>query len=268
MRTAIGLVLMAALASPVHAAKPARAPTAKWVVEFADAQCTASRNYGTKDNPLLLVFKQPPLGEVMQLAVVRPGGSGIYAEQVKARIGVDEAKPLDRTMVHYHADKANQSVLQMNMPLAEFAAVRGAGTLSVTVPARLDENFQLVDIGPVMRIMDKCVANLREAWNVDSASELRQGVTGNLQGIVTARDYPSVAISGNGQGTVQFAVLVDEKGRVADCTVTSTSGVAALDAQSCALVTERAQFKPAVGVDGKPAKASFVQRITWRLDGN
>lgn len=267
MRTVVGFIVMVALGSPAYAAKPARAPTAKWVVDFADAQCTASRNYGTTDNPLLLVLKQPPLGEVMQLAVVRPGGSATSAEQVQARIGVDNARQVDRAMVHYHAAKANQRVLLMNMPLAEFAAIRGANTLAVTVPGQLDENFQLVDIGPVMKVMDKCVANLREVWNVDGASDLRQGVTGNLQGVVTGDDYPSVAVTGNGQGSVQFAVLVDEQGKVADCTVTSTSGVAALDAQSCALVTERARFKPAVGLDGKPAKASFVQRITWRLEG-
>jgi len=32
-------------------------------------------------------------------------------------------------------------------------------------------------------------------------------------------------------------------------------------------VKERAKFKPAVGLDGKPSKSSYSQRINWRLEG-
>jgi len=68
-------------------------------------------------------------------------------------------------------------------------------------------------------------------------------------------------------GSVAFVLLIDEEGKVADCTVTETSGVASLDAQSCAIVKERAKFKPATGLDGKPSKSSYFQRISWRLEG-
>ena len=66
-------------------------------------------------------------------------------------------------------------------------------------------------------------------------------------------------------GAVSLALLIDEQGKVADCTVTQTSGVAALDAQSCAIIKERGKFSPAIGHDGKPAKSSWLQRINWAL---
>lgn len=61
------------------------------------------------------------------------------------------------------------------------------------------------------------------------------------------------------------AILIDEKGKVADCTVTQTSGLAALDSQTCFIITSRAKFVPAVGADGNPAKHSMSPRIQWKM---
>lgn len=44
-----------------------------------------------------------------------------------------------------------------------------------------------------------------------------------------------------------------------------TSGVAALDAESCGLIKARAQFVPAVGQDGKAAKDATTGQITRRI---
>lgn len=267
LRLILTFVLGAALAPPAHSGEP-RAPTEKWVVDFADAQCIASRNYGTSDRPLLLAFKQPAVGDVMQVAVVRNGGGGRYAQQVSAKIGVDGFKPLDRTMASFSIKKLGRRVLTVNMPLTEFAMLRTARFLSIDAGSELREAFQLADIGPLMKVMDNCVADLRKVWNVNSTAggELSKPASGSLQGIIASSDYPGIALTENREGTVQFVILIDERGKVADCTVTNTSGVAALDAQSCAIVKERARFKPAIGSDGKPAKASFQQTITWRLD--
>jgi protein TonB len=79
-------------------------------------------------------------------------------------------------------------------------------------------------------------------------------------------DYPWAAMKKNQSGAITVAVLVDEKGKVSDCTVIETSGVASLDAQSCAIITSRARLRPAVGLDGKPAKGAFVQKIRWEID--
>jgi protein TonB len=57
--------------------------------------------------------------------------------------------------------------------------------------------------------------------------------------------------------------LIDTDGKVASCMVIGSSGVASLDAQSCAIVTSRARFRPALGLDGKPARSGKIQRIRW-----
>ena len=118
-------------------------------------------------------------------------------------------------------------------------------------------------------MMNSCVADLRRVWNVkgseDSEDAVREDAKGNLRRLFSWEDYPSEALAMGEGGSVRIALLVDEVGKVADCSVMETSGVAVLDAQSCAVVKERARFKPAIGKDGKPAKDAFIQRIRWRL---
>jgi outer membrane biosynthesis protein TonB len=116
--------------------------------------------------------------------------------------------------------------------------------------------------------MDECVADLRQVWNVwdpNGPSKLKQAPKGNVNGLIRSEDYPGIALLQNQQGSLQFVLLIDEGGRVADCTIVETSGVASLDAQSCAILQDKARFTPAIGLDGKPAKSSYFQRVTWRI---
>ena len=62
-----------------------------------------------------------------------------------------------------------------------------------------------------------------------------------------------------------IVALIDEKGEMADCAVIETSGIAALDAQTCFIMRKRGKFAPAIGQDGKPAKGVFTQRIRWEM---
>ncbi len=120
-----------------------------------------------------------------------------------------------------------------------------------------------------MKAMDTCLADLQQVWNVDGEAQarLKQGPrsTKPLTSYFSSNDYPRVALRSDQWGLVAFALLIDEAGKIADCTVIETSGVGTLDAQSCAIIKERAAFHPAVGADGKPAKAAVIQRIRWKL---
>ncbi|HEY0164627.1 MAG TPA: hypothetical protein VGB39_04555, partial [Sphingomicrobium sp.] len=55
-------ILLAAVAFGSIAAAEPRQPTARWVVSYDDAQCVATRNYGTGDKPLMLAFKPSATG--------------------------------------------------------------------------------------------------------------------------------------------------------------------------------------------------------------
>jgi protein TonB len=68
------------------------------------------------------------------------------------------------------------------------------------------------------------------------------------------------------EGTVQFLLLVDEKGAVAGCHIEKPSGVPILDAAGCQVIRERLKLTPARDAQGRPVRSSLVTPpITWRL---
>lgn len=213
------------------------------------------------------MLKSPPIGNVIQLGVIRVAKGG-EAEQIDAEVTIDQRPPLRASMLVFTARKQRQRAFWINLPVEQFAPARTASVIGIRAERELRERFAISAIEPLMKVMDDCVADLRKVWNIGgqdaASSNLRQPVSGDLRGIIRSDDYPAIALNRRQQGSVALALLVDETGKVADCSVTETSGVASLDSQSCAVIKERARFKPAIGMDGKPAKSSFFQRITWR----
>ena len=241
-------------------------PTEKWHVFFDESQCLAQRNYGSKERPLYLVLKQPALGNVIQVAVA-------LSRAHKSATEADGAVTFDRHASHkmsfliYGPPKGNFRFYTTNLPLEHLAEARSAATVRIAVEG-LDDTFVISDVGDLLKVMDNCVADLRNYWNLNEdsrKSRVSRGARGNLQGLLSSEDYPSDAVRNLESGRVKVALLINESGAVADCSVVETSGVAVLDAQACAAIKARARFSPAVGTDGKPVKDGFVQTIAWQL---
>lgn len=265
---AFAAVTISAAASAQTAPKQ---PTGKWVVDFAEAQCVASRNYGSKEDPVFLVLKQPPLGSIMQLAIVDERGAGM-PEQFDVTVTFDGQKPIKMELLRYRPLKTKYRSNLINIPLKDFATAASAKVIRIRGD-RLDEAFSLSAMPALLKTLNECAIDLRQVWNIhdpdkeeDRPIENGSGAKGRLQGIFRSGDYPSQAIYDYRSGTVRVALLIDEKGKVADCAILETSGTPVLDAQSCAIIKERARFKPAVGQDGKPMKDGYIQRITWRME--
>lgn len=258
-----------AFAGAVAATEP-RAPGGKWNVNFADAQCVAHRDYGAGPGSPKLLLKAPAIGDVMQVAILRDSPRSEPA-QVGATIAIDQRPPLKASMTMFSPRDSKQRIYLLNMPSADFALVRQARTFSVRSQG-LDETFSLSDMEALMKVMDDCVADLKRVFNVaPSGTEpaaLATRAKANLVQYFNDEDYPEVALDKGQTGRVRFALLIQEDGRVADCTIVATSGAAALDSQVCAMLKVRAKFEPARGHDGKPAKDATVGAVTWRIDNS
>ena len=265
----------------VAVASPPLRPTSKWHVDFADSQCIASRDYGTPGEPLFLVLKAPPVGDVVQIAVIR-NGSLREPDQIAGEILFDEHSAIRTNFLEYGVKKLGQRALMMNLMTTDLSPMRKASTIRIrTRPedpkhglpkprSQTDLTFISSDVPQVMDLLKECAADLREVWNVwdenhDSVT-LKKGPSGDIQRLFSGADYPAAAQMRDQSGTTTLEILIDETGKVADCTVTETSGAASIDAQSCAILRERGKFRPAIGLDGKPAKSAWSQSITWRLE--
>ncbi|HEY0312812.1 MAG TPA: energy transducer TonB [Allosphingosinicella sp.] len=87
----------------------------------------------------------------------------------------------------------------------------------------------------------------------------------NLGTYVSDADYPSDAIRREEQGATRFKLAVGPDGRVSSCTVTASSGSAALDMATCRLMKSRARFAPARDTSGNPTTDMVSSSILWRL---
>ncbi len=266
MPIASAAVLLAFLgAAPARAAEPMQ-PSGKWNVDFGDAHCIAMRTYGSPAKPIRLAFKPSPIGDVMQVSVVRVADRK-QVDQFDGMLTVDRAPPVKVSILGYGAKSGKTRINTMNLPLSTYQAIRRASSLRVRSSGEVDVAFALSQMEPVARALDLCVTGLRKDWHIGDASEARQTAQPkrSLVSYFHSEDYPDVALTENATGTVEMVMLIDETGKIASCVVTGTSGYASLDAQSCGVITERATFNPGRGPDGKPIKSGATYRIAWKI---
>ncbi|MBC9031961.1 energy transducer TonB [Sphingomonas sp. JC676] len=77
-----------------------------------------------------------------------------------------------------------------------------------------------------------------------------------IEGAIRDADYPRAAARVGASGTVYLRFIVDVRGRVTDCTVTRSSGHAALDNATCRLIRKRFAISRARTRRGAPMPTS------------
>ncbi len=122
--------------------------------------------------------------------------------------------------------------------------------------------------GTVVVLGENCPAPLPPPPIPYSASTVRGPFNalrpkGNPGSWVTSDDYPTTALIAEKSGTVEFKLVVNKWGSVADCQITSSSGNADLDEATCEKVAVRAKFYPATDKDAKPISATYNNRVRW-----
>jgi protein TonB len=84
-------------------------------------------------------------------------------------------------------------------------------------------------------------------------------------GFISDDDYPAAALRIEAEGRVTMRFLIGTSGRVMRCDIVESSGNADLDNVSCALVTRRFVYFPAIGSNRRVTTEWRTQRILWRL---
>ena len=77
--------------------------------------------------------------------------------------------------------------------------------------------------------------------------------------------YPPEALAKRQQGKVSAMLAIDAKGRVVGCRITSSSGSAALDRQTCELARRNARFVPASHAGTAVAGSFALRDVNWVL---
>lgn len=82
---------------------------------------------------------------------------------------------------------------------------------------------------------------------------------------VTNADYRPRWIREDLTGSASFRLSIDAAGKVTGCTISRSTGHAALDTATCELVTKRARFDAARDGNGKPVAGTYANTVTWAI---
>jgi TonB family protein len=78
-------------------------------------------------------------------------------------------------------------------------------------------------------------------------------------------DYPMSALRIRKSGRVQVGLDVGVDGRVTRCRIRHSSGVPALDRETCRIARNRSRFQPALDALGVPTVSQAIFAHTWRI---
>ncbi|MEO7564180.1 MAG: energy transducer TonB [Sphingomicrobium sp.] len=263
----LGVTLCASLLSVTASGAPLE-PSAKWVVDFGEAHCIAARDYKTLGNIYSLILQPSPIGDNFEVLIVRTGSGPEFVQELAATVAFDglQAKTFN---LSYGQTKPRMRHFDIyHLSSAQMEGARNARIVTFDSEHTAPLSFNLTSMPALLDNLAACSRDLKRYWNYDgkNTGAIASPASVKLRDIFKDDDFPVEARNRNQQGRGRFLLLIDQMGKVANCTVIESAGYPIFDIKSCAIITERGKFKPALDAQGRPVR-SVVQtpRITYRF---
>lgn len=252
-------------------------PTDKWHLFYQESNCAAERRFGDH----VLGFQPSPLGKTTRMVVIGPGRV-VRTRQLDSLIALaDGGPPIKTSSLVYATSRKGVRGITTILPLADAERVARSNWLRVstlgmapkskrTMPSAepyFSAEFAVGSTAALGRELGKCLADLQKHWGMVDGQLPTPAVPPQfpVKGLITSDDYPEDAITANQGGTTRYMLMIDERGKVLDCVIEQTSGVASIDGMGCQVMKERGKGKPALDAAGKPVKSVLITTIGWRI---
>lgn len=242
--------------------RTAYAPDTKWVVDFDDQRCFASRRFRSTTESLILGISPWPIFDWTKVVIERPGKvDGMLP--LKGEVSVDGGKPYDVFMMT--ADSANDGriIYSFTLPGAALDELKGGQQLHVQ-SRQLNADIPLTSLTPVISKLNECIPLLLEHWGHPKEKQAIQASYPVIRGLpFRTGDYPGTAIRRGAVGAVESLLSIGIDGRVSDCKIIRSSGHQDLDKRTCETLIKRGRFDPARDRNGEPMVSPYFQSINW-----
>jgi TonB family protein len=246
-------------------------PIAPWVLDYDVAECHAERQYNEDHNAVTFAIRPAPNGETYELLIARTRAGPRYGDELRGEVDFG-AGPIKAWLLNYGTTNPVLNVLKFRIPAAEMAQAQTANSVTFRIDGAIagssDIAFSLHALPGVLAGLKKCTEMLRHYWNMtpDEAGLIASPARGDMHPLFSPSDYPEEAMKHDQEGSSQFLLLINEKGRVAGCHVIKASGVPALDSMGCEIFRKRANFTPALNHQGIPIRSAVTTPpIVWSI---
>ncbi|MFM6933305.1 MAG: TonB family protein [Novosphingobium sp.] len=255
-----------------------------WVANFDDNACHLVGQFGTGEEAVTLhmtrfaptdAFDLKLYGERFKTAAASASGGVTFQPDAKIQrelvmLGTLGKLPM-AVFGRYRFDgwrARNESEVGPSVsPELEVAVT------SFDVQLGSNHRFRLLtgSMGRPMATMRTCMNGLVQHWGYDpqEQAKLRRAPTplSRPETWVVSDDYPVRELSQGRSGIVQFRLDVDAAGKVERCSILSSTKSDYFQSATCAGLTKRARFAPAVNADGKPVRSFYVNAVRWLSPG-
>lgn len=257
-------VLTTLVATLVGAPAAPLQPTGKWTVDYAASNCSASRPFGPGEAPLTLSIKPAHSGGSARLVLSNAWTQLKVANHATTVDFGDGDKPFRTGAMPAMGLGPARAVVIVDLPAVQASRLRTARTIRVAASGILDREFALGPTGPLFETLDKCLADLRTYWSINQQPAQEATPATDLGRLFSWSNYPTIGGHRARTNSVTARLLIDEKGKVRDCLVTSSSGSTGLDIQTCQVFELRTVYRPALDASGEPVRSALDQTINWR----
>lgn len=269
IRAAVFLLLLSSVVQAQATIPTTLQPVDKWTVDYGSTRCTAARSFEPAATPTILAIIPSIDGNFVDLVVSEHRGGPRYAEEMSGGVNFG-AGPVRSSLLYSASQTKGYSNLRFRIAAREFARASNATYMSAEAGSNHSFGFALSSMAPLVDALKACSRNLQNYWNYDSGSSagdrVSQPAKGDVRRLFSTDDYPADAFLGGKGGTAQYDLLVDEVGRVVDCYLANSSGVASLDGMGCQVLLTRAHFTPALNAAGKPIRSVVTTPpVTWMM---
>jgi TonB family protein len=244
-------------------------PEGRWVINWAEQNCTLSRRGVGEDAPGIGLTSASS-GEYPQILFLNPPAG---TSRLPRSAAVD-------IVLLPQGDRLSGYVDRSQRATNERAIIVGVGVddlpdrFARSEAIALERNGRrLVEVAypaaaQAVEALRTCSDDLMAGWGIDTAARraLSRLPQGNAARFITNDDYPERALRAGEEGSVVVRVRVEPDGRVGECVPISSSGSEAIDRRTCHIFTSRVRYEPALDAQGNPVAAMMVSRITWRIN--
>jgi TonB family protein len=256
----LSLLLLAAVADPA-----ALVPSGKWQVDYAEATCTLSRDYGAGADKVTLEIRTVPTGLGRDVILVTAGTAA--SDRGTSVIALSPGgQSVAGTFMRGSLSGGAGQLATIFVPDAVLDGLDQASAIDVRLG---DEHHRLAlpGIAGAMKALSKCQDDLLSSWGIDPAERLQEAahVTGNPGRFFGVTAYPVAAVQAHAQGRVISVVGVDPHGGVTSCKVVVSSGNKALDDGTCDIIRGKAHFTPAHDRAGNGVASHYILPVRWSL---
>jgi TonB family protein len=236
-------------------------PTAKWVMEYNQGDCTLSRRFGEAGRAVTFGLRPSADMQSGELVMLRPDAVPGGVRRGRGRVTLLPERvsfPLDWASGSLAAGKGRGT--RLSVEPAFWGKLPAAETIVVEFGEAAPVQLAVGKMTGALQAAKACGDDLLRGFGADP-NAMVQPVNGPTWHLFSTDDYPLEAIRNQQGGRVTFLATVTPAGRPLSCTVLASSRFELLDRQTCAIVMQRARFAP-VGGD---AKRFFSASVRWEV---